>query len=200
MLLPLLLVPLLLFRDHRLRFAAVVALGFAAGQLLCNYFQISYVGPILGLLLLVYLCTLRHVWVWRFRGRAYGRWVALGALILFLYYAFLWAVYWKSRPVKEFAVARQRVLQHLRLQPGRFLVFVRYGPGSNPHHEWVYNDADIDASKVVWAREMDAESNARLIAWFSDRTVRLLKADEFRDGRVQTGQLWDYSAATELSP
>jgi hypothetical protein len=200
LLIPLLLVPPLSLRDDRLRFAVLVALGFAAGQLLCTYFMESYVGPIVGVLLLVYLCTLRHVRLWRFRTMAYGRWIVMGALGLFLYLSFLWASHWKSRPVREFALARQGVLDHLRQQPGRFLVLVRYGPESNPHDEWVYNGADIDASKVVWAREMDAESNARLIAWFSGRTVRLLKADEWSDGRVRSGQLWDYTAATRASP
>jgi hypothetical protein len=200
LLLPLLLVPPLLFRDYRLRFAVAVTLGFAAGQLLCTYFMESYAGPVLGLLLLVYLCTLRHVRVWRFRRRACGRWVVLGALGLFLYHASLWMIHWKSSPVRAWAVARQRVLDHLRQKPGRFLVIVRYGADSNPHDEWVYNGADIDASKVVWTREMDRESNARLIAYFPGREVRLLKADEWFDGRVRSGQLWDYPAATRVSP
>jgi hypothetical protein len=200
LLLPLLLVPPLLFRDYRLRFAVAVTLGFAAGQLLCTYFMESYAGPVLGLLLLVYLCTLRHVRVWRFRRRACGRWVVLGALGLFLYHASLWMIHWKSSPVRAWAVARQRVLDHLRQKPGRFLVIVRYGADSNPHDEWVYNGADIDASKVVWTREMDPESNARLIAYFPGREVRLLKADEWFDGRVRSGQLWDYPAATRVSP
>ena len=33
----------------------------------------------------------------------------------------------------------------------------------NPLNEWVYNSADIDGSKVVWAREMDTADNLELI-------------------------------------
>ena len=38
---------------------------------------------------------------------------------------------------------------------GRRLIIVRYGLQHSPLEEWVYNDADIDRSSVVWAREMN---------------------------------------------
>jgi hypothetical protein len=41
----------------------------------------------------------------------------------------------------------------------------------------VYNNADIDAAPVVWAREMDPENNANLIRYFHDRQVWLFEPD-----------------------
>jgi hypothetical protein len=56
-------------------------------------------------------------------------------------------------------------------------VIVHYSSRHSPDQEWVYNGADIDGSKVVWAREMDAQSDARLLSYFKDREVWLLNAD-----------------------
>jgi hypothetical protein len=45
------------------------------------------------------------------------------------------------------------------------------------YHEWVYNEADIDRAKVVWARDMGAAQNKELIDYFQDRHVWLVEAD-----------------------
>jgi hypothetical protein len=54
---------------------------------------------------------------------------------------------------------------------------VRYAPGRSPFGDWVYNAADIDKSKVVWAREMDMASTSRLISYYKDREVWLVQPD-----------------------
>ena len=43
--------------------------------------------------------------------------------------------------------------------------------------EWVYNGAEIDNAKVLWARELDAEQNAKLLACFKDRTIWVVTPD-----------------------
>ena len=40
-------------------------------------------------------------------------------------------------------------------------MLVRYAPDHEVFEEWVYNGADIDGSKVVWARDMGAEKNRK---------------------------------------
>jgi hypothetical protein len=56
-------------------------------------------------------------------------------------------------------------------------VIVRYGA----HHdfildEWVFNNADIDGSKAIWARDIGAQ-NAELLEYFSRRKAWLLEPD-----------------------
>ena len=55
--------------------------------------------------------------------------------------------------------------------PGRHLVFVK--PKTDPYNllQWIYNSADIDASRIVWARDMGEQENARLRQYFSGRDV-----------------------------
>ena len=56
----------------------------------------------------------------------------------------------------HYGTERAQILAVLEQLPEKQLVLVRYSSNHNPLDEWVYNSADIDDSKVVWAREMDA--------------------------------------------
>jgi hypothetical protein len=59
--------------------------------------------------------------------------------------------------------------------PGRHLIIVRYSGGLRPIEEWVYNGADIDGAPVVWAHDLGAIENRRLLAYFHDREVWLFQ-------------------------
>ena len=73
---------------------------------------------------------------------------------------------------------RTRILRDLERSEERHLVIVRYGPKHSPHDEWVYNRADIDAAKVVFAREMGPQVDRELLEYFKDRRTWLLKAEQ----------------------
>jgi len=51
--------------------------------------------------------------------------------------------------------------------PGRHLVIIE--PRSSP--DWVWNSADIDSQKIVWARTLDLESDLELRKYFAGRHV-----------------------------
>ncbi len=72
---------------------------------------------------------------------------------------------------------RARIIAQLSAQPGLHLVIVRYRPDHVPVNEWVFNGADIDQSKVVWARDMGADQNSELIRYFKNRQVWLVEPD-----------------------
>ncbi len=69
---------------------------------------------------------------------------------------------------------KARIAGLLEKSGGEHLVIVK--PKSDPQNlfQWIYNDADIDASPVVWARDMGAEANRPLLNYFRNRKVWLL--------------------------
>ena len=67
--------------------------------------------------------------------------------------------------------------RQLAAMPGKLLVFVRYSPHHIFQEEWVYNAADIDAARIVWARDLGPEENQSLLRYYPDRTPVLLETD-----------------------
>jgi len=58
------------------------------------------------------------------------------------------------------------------------LVIVRYTLNQNPHMEWVYNGADLEHAKVIWAREIPGVDIRPLLDYYRDRNVWLLEPDK----------------------
>jgi hypothetical protein len=73
--------------------------------------------------------------------------------------------------------SRYDVGRQLQALPGRHLVLVRYHPDHNIHLEWVWNAAEVDASKIVWARSIDPNKDQALMNYFHDRAAWLADAD-----------------------
>jgi hypothetical protein len=77
----------------------------------------------------------------------------------------------------RFGVARDAMDRTLAHMPGKQLALVRYQPGHYTQEEWVFNSADIDSQRVVWAREMDPEQDRPFLQYFHDRQVWLVEPD-----------------------
>ena len=76
---------------------------------------------------------------------------------------------------------RAEIADHLEHTQGKHLVMVQYNRFHNIHVEWVYNGAEIDSAKILWARDIDAEQNENLFAYFKDRRIWLVKPDEHEE-------------------
>jgi hypothetical protein len=138
-----------------------------------------YAAAFAGLAYLRFLQTLNRLLGWRPGGRPLGFAAAVFCVALIPYQFGIEMVNsLRNRDyVPQLAAARAPIIQRLGKQPGRQLVMVRYSPNHDIHQEWVYNHADIDASQVVWAREMTAEQDRPFIQYFHDRKVWLLEPD-----------------------
>ena len=73
--------------------------------------------------------------------------------------------------------SRLVIQRKLEALAGKHLVMVRYADDHNIHDEWVYNGAEIDSARVVWAREISAEQDGKLLEYFHDRKIWLVTPD-----------------------
>jgi hypothetical protein len=187
---PALILPLIfgrrLFRDRRMRPLVAIGAVFAAGLLVNTWFYPHYAAPVLGVLYILVLQGLRHLRASGPRGLAAVRAVVvvcIGMTVLraasqplAFYMPSDWPMTWYyTRPGNT---DRARIQAQLEREPGRHLVMVRYRPEHYALVEWVYNDASIDNSRVVWAREMNAAADRELFDYYKDRRVWLVEADE----------------------
>jgi hypothetical protein len=69
---------------------------------------------------------------------------------------------------------KARVLETLEKIGGKHLVIVKPKDDPNDFLQWIYNAADIDASGVVWARDLGPAQNRALLEYFRGRTVWLV--------------------------
>jgi hypothetical protein len=172
------------------RFLIVVVGVFFAGLLAESYFEPHYAAPITCALLALILMAMRRVQCWepnrRRVGPALNRAVVMVCVLSFTVRGVAagrgWDLAGSVSPawhqVGPKSFGRAALVAQFKKLPGKQLVIVRYTSDHELFDEWVYNHADIDGSKVVWAREMDTVENAKLLNYFKDRQVWLLEADE----------------------
>jgi hypothetical protein len=174
---PVLVVPVMmsllcLRRDRRLRrmliiAAIALAVSFSGLELFPHY-----TAPLTIVLLYIVIQGLRHL---RARVPA-GRAIVMTVLWLHVISA-LWASWALAHPLAEgWQNLRARMQADLSHQ-GRHLVIVR-SENSYVHFDWVYNDPDIDAAPLVWARDMGDQANRELLDYFRDRQCWLLNVTE----------------------
>jgi len=171
---PLVMLPWLI-SDNWMRFALLTCgLEIAASASVSRMFP-HYAAPVTGLVFAIVLQAMRYLHLCQWRGRRTGRFLA--PMIPVLLIASLVPVLSQKMEGNPQAwdLQRARILDELERDGGRHLVIVRYGPKHSKQNEWVYNEADIDSAKVVWAREMDAGQNRKLLEYFSDRQAWLLE-------------------------
>jgi hypothetical protein len=184
---PLIMLPRVL-RDRQVRFLLAAGAVFGAGLSMNAWLFPHYVAPFACALYVILLQAMRHLRVWRPGSRPVGlalvRFMPIACLILAglrLYAGPLHLSIPRSPPMwygtEPFGLPRARIQADLESYPGPQLVIVRYAPDHAPFDDWVYNAADIDRSKVVWAREMENRNSLPLLNYFRDRTAWLVEPD-----------------------
>jgi hypothetical protein len=206
-----LLPPLIMLRwamaDRRIRLLVVCVLVLVPGMLIEIFLLPHYLAPFTAAFYAVGLQCMRHLRVWQPRRRPVGLALVRGCVVLCVGLAVVrlaakplhvvigqwppanWDAMWYGP--EHYGTERAAIQETLNRAPGKQLVLVRYAEGHNPLDEWVYNAPNIDASQVIWARDMDAARNAELFRYYHDRNVWLAQPDR------ETGKLSPYPGLQE---
>jgi hypothetical protein len=145
------------------------------------FFFPHYLGPICGLILAVVTGGIRRMRMWSWHRRPVGAALACGVIAVS---AFGLLISPAGFDLENFNLVfsdlpRTRILKKLHERGGKHLVIVHYGPEHVFHEGAVNNDAGIDDSPVVWARDLGPAKNQELVRYFHDRSVWTYDPDKW---------------------
>ena len=180
---------LVTIREFRFVWVALTLLLFSLGVNFFPAFQLHYIAAVTCLFVLASVAGLARI------GGAAARLIVFLCVAHFLFWYGLhlfdnsevsmamrpyetWDAINHGNPERRIHVNRQ-----LAAIPGKLLVFVRYYPQHIFQDEWVYNAADIDSARIVWARDLGEAEDEKLRSYYPDRAVWLLEPD-FRPPRL----------------
>jgi uncharacterized protein (TIGR03437 family) len=177
---PLLTVPLFfasfLWRDSRLRIVLFAGVTLLAGTRLYPFFFPHYAAPLCGLTVLLAVLGLRCLRAVRIRTYRLGA-CASRVLVLMIGVSGLSMILAGVLNPGAFSASdtlRHQVAEHLAT--GKHVVFVRYGDRHRFHDGIVFNDANIDKSPIIWARDLGDE-NKELMGYYPGREFWLYNPD-----------------------
>jgi hypothetical protein len=155
-------------REWRFVWIALTLAIFALGVNFYPFFEVHYLGALTCLFVLVSITGLERLSA-----------LNAEAARLIVYLCLAHFAFWYASSFTDHAAPDRRtaVIQQLALAPGKQLVFVRYWPRHIFQNEWVYNDADIDHSRIVWARDLGSPEDQNLLHYYPERTAWLLEPD-----------------------
>ncbi|MGI4831614.1 MAG: hypothetical protein ACRYFU_26040 [Janthinobacterium lividum] len=89
---------------------------------------------------------------------------------------------------------RARVADEVSGHPGKQLCLVRYTATHDGWQEWIFNGADPENARLVWARSLNPKTDQQVIAAYPGRQVWLVTPD------VANSLLQPYSPTTPFPP
>jgi hypothetical protein len=180
-------------RDRHMRLLFVELLFCLAGIFSVVYSMPHYAAPLTCVIYGLIVQGIRHLRTIRFGARPAGIGLARASILLLFLTTGFNAYHFIRTPDHGYSWSWNRgtgspgaeeIEQKLDQVPGKHLIVVRYGAAHNPHAESVFNHADIDHSRIVWARELDPQQNDKLFTYFKDRQIWLFEPD--RDEQTLT--------------
>jgi hypothetical protein len=168
------------FRDRKMRVLVVTLFLCLAGVFAVIWSAPHYAAPVTCVIFALLAQAVRHLRIMKWKARPVGVAMSRAVVVLLVLSTGVSVARRSCDPLWWTCTgdpSRVAVLKQLEDTPGKHLIVVRYSDDHNIHDEWVYNGADIDGAKVIWARELDADQNAKLFTYFKDRQIWLVEPD-----------------------
>jgi hypothetical protein len=184
---PLLTLPFLalpwVMRRSKMCLPVMICATMVVGLAIQTWVLPHYFAPATGALYILLTDCLRQLWQWQGKLRPIGpalvRAISIVAVAMIVLRVCAALAHERIEPEwPRGNLPRARVLHDLQQHQGRQLVLVQYGPHHDPTLDWVYNSADIDSAKVVFARDLGTDANQELVDYFKDRQVWDVKGDD----------------------
>jgi hypothetical protein len=181
------------FRDRKMRLPLAVFFLVTTGFFTVIWSMPHYATPMTAVIFLLLVQTIRHLRTRKLAGRPVGRALSRTAVVLLAVDTAFAVAHGICDPLRWTCAgdpSRAAIIEKLSHTPEKHLIIVRYGEDHNVHDDWVFNGADIDGAKVLWARETNPQQDARLFAYFRDRKAWLIEPE------VDNTELLPYPFAT----
>jgi hypothetical protein len=169
------------FFDRKMRLPLAIFLIVTAGFLSIIWSMPHYAAPMTCVIFLLLVQAIRHLRIMKVAERPVGRALSRTVVVLLAVDTVLGVAQGVCDPLKwtcQGDPSRVAIAEKLSHTSGKHLIIVRYGEGYNVHDDWVFNGAEIDDAKVLWARETNPRQNAKLFAYFKDRQIWLIEPEE----------------------
>src|SRR6266852_9324022 len=170
-----------LFRNRKMRLLLVTFLLVTVGVFAVIWSNAHYAAPLTCVVFALAVQAIRHLRTMRIGARSAGVALSRAIVLLLVLDAGINAFRGICDPLLwpcQGDPSRTAIAEKLAHTSGKHLIMVRYDQDDhNIHDEWVYNGAEIDNAKVLWARELDPQQNAKLFAYFKDRKIWLVTPD-----------------------
>lgn len=170
-----------LFRDRKMRLLLATFALVTAGAFVVIWSNAHYAAPLTCVIFALTVQAIRHLRTMRIGRRRTGVALSRAIVLLLVLDTAINTVRGICDPLLwpcQGDPSRAAIAEKLQHTPGKHLIIVRYEKDNhNIHDEWVYNGAEIDSAKVLWARELDAQQNANLFFYYHDCKIWLVTPD-----------------------
>ena len=169
----------LLWRSKRTRLPTILAVCIGAASIIEVWWYPHYAAAFAAVFLILAVQAMRYLCQCDYHGREIGQVLVRAMPIAFL----VLLITTQSKAILTNQTADQiaaanstkdRIEQTLlERDPSSHVIFVRYEGLPSPHAELIYNPADIDSARVIWALDRGEVENEQLLRYYKGRTFWL---------------------------